>query len=338
MAAAGEQKPFTIGIGQRYDSLYLRNGTVRVEGFHVEFPEMPAQREAQAQPELRVAGDQAYVPPRSMFTAMATQPIYDIGEQAFSTFFQAVDYGKDIVALPVFPSRLFPHHEIAVNVKSGIQRPADLVGKRVAIPFFTQNHVVWLRGALQHQYGVPLEEVVWVEQGEEHFPEYRPPARFRVEKAPPGQSPAALLEAHAVDAALAVRGVRSDSPDVRPLLANPYAEIDDYVRATPIFPINTVLTLPRATLARSADFPRAVFDAFQGALRLYLDRFRDGTREDEHSGLYLRRLEGETRARYPEYGFKANRQTIETMIQYCYEQGVMTNRLDAERIFLLTDT
>jgi 4,5-dihydroxyphthalate decarboxylase len=311
---------------------------VRVEGFDVGFPDLPAQRETQAQPALRVADGQPYVPPRSMFTAMATQPIYDIGEQAFSTFLQAVDYGKDIVALPVFPSRLFPHHEISVNGRSGVERPTDLAGKRVAIPFFTQNHVVWLRGALQHQYGVPLEEVIWVEQGEEHFTEYRPPARFRVEKAPPGKSPAELLEAGAVDAALAVRGVRSDSPDVRPLFGDAYREIDDYLRATPIFPINTVLTLPRETLRKSSDLPRAVFDAFQRALRLYRNAVRDGSREDEHSGLYLRRLESETSARYPDYGFKANRRTIETMIQYCHEQGAITKRVDPEEIFLLTDT
>jgi len=299
MAAAGtQQKRFTIGIGLRYDSLYLREGTVRVEGFDVEFPEVPDQSVPQAQGEHRLAGGQTYVPPRSMFTAMATRPIYDIGEQAFSTFLQAVDYGKDILALPVFPSRLFPHHEIAVNAKAGIQRPSNLAGKRVAIPFFTQNHVVWLRGVFQHQYGVPLESVIWVEQGAEHFSEYRPPSRFRVEKARPGYSPAALLEAGAVDAALAVRGVRSDSPDVRPLFGDPYREIDDYVRKHPIFPINTVLTLPRETLTRSAALPRAVFDAFQRALQLYVDGFRDATREDEHSGLYLRRLERETRARY----------------------------------------
>ena len=52
----------------------------------------------------------------------------------------------------------------------------------------------------------------------------------------------------------------------------------------------------------------------------------------------VRRSERETSARYPEYGFAANRQTIETMVQYCYEQGVTTKRLDPERVFLLTDT
>jgi len=335
---AAEARRFTMGIGQRYDSLYLRNGTVKVEGFETEFPDVPAQRDTQRQTEVRVADGQAYVPPRSMFTAMATQPIYDIGEQAFSTFLQAVDYGKDIVGLPVFPSRLFPHHEISVHARAGIAHPADLAGKRVAIPFFTHNHVVWLRGALQHQYAVPLDEVVWVEQGEEHFSEYRPPARFRVEKAPPGQSLVELLETGTVDAAVAVRGVRSDSLDVRPLFDDPYREIDDYVRTTPIFPINTVLTVPRDTLRKGAEFPRAVFDAFQRALRLYTNGVRDGGREDEHSGLFLRRLERETSARYPDYGFKANRANIQTMVDYCFEQSVIAKPLDPEAIFLLTDT
>lgn len=338
--ARGERQQFTIGIGNRYDSLYLRNGTIHVEGFDLEFPEPPAQRGAQPQPELRIADGQEYVlvRPASMFTAMATQPIYDIGEQAFSTFLQAVDRGTDIVGLPVFPSRLYVHHEISVNARSGIERPADLVGKRVAVPFFTHNHVVWLRGALQHQYGLPLEEITWVEEGEEHISDYLPPARFKVEKAPTGRSSVELLEAGEVDAAIAVRGIRSSSPDVRPLFADPYPEIEDYFRKTPIFPINTVLTLPRETLRKSANLPSAVFDAFQRALQLYVAGVRDGSREDEHQGLFLRRLEQETSARYPAYGYEANRQTIETMVQYCYEQGVTAKRLDPERVFLLTDT
>ncbi len=329
---------YTVGIGQRYDSIYLRNGTVRVEGFDIEYPAVPSAGDAAPESMLRVAGEQPYIPPRSMFTAMATQPIYDVGEQAFSTFLQAVDHGTELLALPVFPSRLFPHHEISVNQSAGIGRPADLAGKRVAIPFFSHNHAVWLRGALQHQYGVPLEAIVWVEYGEEHLDDYHPPARFKIEKADGGSSAAKLLEAGAVDAALAVRGVRSKSPTVQPLFEDPYSEIAEFLKLFPIHPVNTVLTVPRATLDKSRELPRAIFDAFQRALGLYVAGVRDGSREDEHSGLYVRRLERETGFRYPRYGFGVNRPTIDTMIEYCCEQGVIAKRLDAASIFVLTDS
>lgn len=145
-----EPTRFTMGIGQRYDSLYLRNGTVRVEGIAIEYPPVPARETAHPQTNRLRAGDQLYVAPASMFTAMATEPTYDLGEQAFSTYLQAVDYGKDIVALPIFPSRFFPHSQISVNVNSGIERPADLIGKRVGVGSFAKNYAVWLRGLLQH--------------------------------------------------------------------------------------------------------------------------------------------------------------------------------------------
>jgi hypothetical protein len=50
-------------------------------------------------------------------------PIYDIGELALSTYFQAVDFGKEITALPIFPSRFFPHSQISNNVNAGIGAP-----------------------------------------------------------------------------------------------------------------------------------------------------------------------------------------------------------------------
>src|SRR3954451_24399850 len=138
---------FTIGIGNRYDSLYLRNGTVQVEGFDVAYPSPPERIELKAQ-----SAGHDYVAPSSIFTAVATESVYDIGELALSTYFQAVDYGKEITAIPVFPSRFFPHCQIAVHVDSGIHAPKDLVGKRFGAGFFSKNYAVWLRGALREQY------------------------------------------------------------------------------------------------------------------------------------------------------------------------------------------
>ena len=61
---------FTIGIGNRYDSLYLRNGTVKVEGLDVAYPSPPERAESPPQP----AGT-GYVAPSSIFTAVATQSV-----------------------------------------------------------------------------------------------------------------------------------------------------------------------------------------------------------------------------------------------------------------------
>jgi len=314
----------------------LGNGTIKIDSFDVDFPAPPG-REAEAvkqEPE-----DRSYVAPSSMFTAMATNPIYDIGELALSTYFQAVDFGKEITALPVFPSRCFPHSQISVNVNAGIGAPVDLVGKRVCIGSFAKNYVVWLRGVLRHQYDVPVEKIIWVENQPEHFSEYRAPARYTVEKLPEGQSPSACLETGAIQALVAPRGPqRNQSPVVKALFENPYAEIRRYVELNTFFPINTVITVPKATLKKSPGLPEAVFIAFQRALRLYRNEVRNGARDDEHSGLALKKLEAEAGITLPDYGLRQNRENIRTMIQYCYEQGVIRKLYTPEKLFLLPDS
>jgi len=326
---------FTIGIGHRYDSLYLRNGTVKVEGFDVEYPKPPERGESRPQ----AAAGQAYVAPSSIFTAVATQAIYDVGELALSTYLQAVDYGKEIAAIPVFPSRFFPHSQIAVHVDSGIERPKDLVGKRFGAGSFSKNYAVWLRGVLREQYNVAVEKITWVEDEPEHFPEYRPPDRFVVEKAPQGETLSSLLKRGEIDALAAPRAPeRNRSPKVRALFENPYPEIREYFKRHPFFPINTVLTVPKSTLKKASDFSKAVFLAFQRAFELYREEVKQGGREDEHSGLSLKRLEEEAGVAPLGYGFRENRENLRTMIQYCYEQGVIRRMYRPEELFLLTET
>src|SRR3546814_12396229 len=69
------------------------------------------------------------------------------------------------VALPVFPSRVFRHGYIFVNRDAGIAGPKDLEGKRVGVQEYRQTAAVWIRGILQHEYGVDLDSIAWVEGG-----------------------------------------------------------------------------------------------------------------------------------------------------------------------------
>jgi 4,5-dihydroxyphthalate decarboxylase len=224
-----------------------------------------------------------------------------------------------------------------VNFNSRIRGPADLVGKRFGTGFFSKNYSVWLRGILRHQYDVPIEKIVWVEDQSEHFPGYRPPRRYTIERAPSGRKLGALLEAGEIDALVAPRGSQQKiSEHARPLFENPYSEIERYF-ANRIFPINTVVTIPKITLARKPAVAEAVFEAFQHAISLYLGDIRQGNRSDDHSGLSLKRLE-EAGVPFPNYGFKTNRESIKMMIQYCFEQGIITKLLEPEDLFLLRDT
>jgi len=74
-----------------------------------------------------------------------------------SSYLIARTIGKPLTAIPVFPARAFRHSYIFINTRSVFVEPRDLMGKRVGLAEFQQTATVWVRGTLQHEYGVNLE-------------------------------------------------------------------------------------------------------------------------------------------------------------------------------------
>src|SRR5262249_38280166 len=81
-------------------------------------------------------------------------------------------YHKPITTRPVFLLRRFEHGAMVYHVKSGIQSPLDLHGRRVGVRSYTLTPGVWMRGILQSAYGVNPQQVQWVLFGDEHVAEY----------------------------------------------------------------------------------------------------------------------------------------------------------------------
>ena len=89
---------------------------------------------------------------------------FDASEMSSSEFISRFGTGHcPFVAIPVFASRLFRHGFIFFNRKAGIRTPKDLEGKRVGVPLYTMSAAIWIRGLLQHEYGVDLSKVRWVQ-------------------------------------------------------------------------------------------------------------------------------------------------------------------------------
>ena len=54
---------------------------------------------------------------------------------------------------------------IFINTEAGIGEARDLEGKRIGVQEYRQTAGVWVRGILQHEYGVDLNTVRWFEGG-----------------------------------------------------------------------------------------------------------------------------------------------------------------------------
>src|SRR5438105_6206282 len=101
------------------------------------------------------------LPHLEIWTRMLNYYDLDASEISLSSYLIARTMGKPLTAIPVFPARAFRHSYIFINTKSGILEPQDLAGKRVGLAEFQQTATVWVRGILQHEYGVKLNDIEW---------------------------------------------------------------------------------------------------------------------------------------------------------------------------------
>ena len=102
--------------------------------------------------------------PPDIFWRMLQFKEFEISEMSLSNHATLVSTGElPFIAIPVFPSRVFRHGYFFINTDKGIESPTDLKGKRGGVPEYTMTAAVYMRGVLQHEYGVKPSDVEWVQ-------------------------------------------------------------------------------------------------------------------------------------------------------------------------------
>ena len=104
-------------------------------------------------------------PAQGGFKDMVRRNLYDCGELAIVTYLQAKCYNKPLVLLPAPVSGRFQHHCAGFNRELGHLNPKDIEGKQVGVRTYAQTTGLWIRGILQHEYGVDLDKVTWMTVG-----------------------------------------------------------------------------------------------------------------------------------------------------------------------------
>jgi 4,5-dihydroxyphthalate decarboxylase len=179
------------------------------------------------------------------FKPMVREGKFDAGELAICTFLQAKIYNKPFIILPAVVMARFQHHTILYNASRGELKPKDLEGRRVAIRSYTQTTGVWVRGILQHEYGVDLRRVRWACMDDAHLAEYKDPA-FVERLDPKGKPIDQMLVDGDVDAAIIPTDLTKDHAHIRHLFPNPHETAKAWAKKHGVVPINHVFAVKGA--------------------------------------------------------------------------------------------
>lgn len=319
--------PLTFACGLYDRVVALANGTVPVDGVDLNFINIDS--------------------PREIFDRMSGSQEFDASEYSSSEFISRFAAGQcPFVAIPIFPSRSFRHGFIAVNRKF-VRTPKDLEGKRVGLPMYTMTASIFIKGLLQHEYGVDLSKIEWVEGqingGEAHgapttMPLVKPVA---IERNQSGKSLSTLLEEGSIHATIGtgLPNALGRNPDVERLFPN-YRELErDYYRRTRIFPIMHLVAIRRDVYERNPFVATSLYKALNAAKELAITKMRAVV-----SLRYMLPWMGSDVEEIKEvfggdafpYGVEANRPTLEALVQYLHDQHLIAKPVKLEDLFVPT--
>jgi 4,5-dihydroxyphthalate decarboxylase len=242
---------------------------------------------------------------------------------------------RRFVAIPVFPSRVFRHSFIWINTNSGIRQPEDLKEKKVGIADYSMTALLFVRGLLQHQYGVAPQDIHWFRRRSEHVAIEIPPD-IRIDNIPKDQTLDSLLEQGALDAVAVTsppRAFLQGSPDIRRLFADCRSVEADYYRATKIFPIMHMVVLRRAIYEQEPSIAVRLAEGFGSAKELAFEAYEEGLSSLPWVNLdleYAQTILGKDV--YP-YGIEKNLPTLEAATLYSHEQGLTGRRFAVSELF-----
>ncbi len=270
---------------------------------------------------------------------------WDASEMSLSSYLMARSRGDErLVGIPVFPSRMFRHSFIFINTHKGINQPSDLIGKTIGLPEYQLSACVWIRGLLQHEYGVHPSQVRWRFGGEEtpgreEKLKVKLPPDIDYGPIPQHKTLNEMLDSGEIDAVIAARApscFTAGSPNVQRLFVN-YPEVErKYYEKTGIFPIMHLVAIKKDVYENNRWVAQSLYKACLKSKELAIKKLW----QDVSLPVALPWLTGELRQieqtmgnDWWPYSVGKNRNTLEAILQYSYEQGLSERKLLIEELF-----
>ncbi len=279
---------------------------------------------------------------------------FEVAEMSMSSYLIARSQGADMIALPAFPSRRLFQTELSYNTDSGINEPKDVIGKRLGVAEYQQTAALWIRGILEHDFGVSQYKVHWYMERSEEMSHggatgFKPPPGISFSRIAGNKSLAStilayeldvahiaspfVLRANALDRSSRIGG-SGDWQKIKPLFPDRMAEGARFYKKHGFLPVNHAYII-RGDIYRAHPWvAESLYDGFLRAKAYANEKLLEHIPAALFFGSeYLsmtRDLIGDDP--FP-YGINANRAMLETIIGYSHEQGLTPRTMKIEELF-----
>ena len=244
------------------------------------------------------------------------------------------------MAIPVFLHRRFRHGFIFINTSKGITKPIELIGRTVGLRNFQATANLWIRGILEHEHHLPHRSIQWLTQDEEEV-EWIPPADLKIRRVAPDKNVEKMLVDGEIDAVIhpeVIRPILEKNKNVTRLFPN-YRDLEmDYFKRCGIFPIMHTTVIRQEVVDQHPWVPVNLMQAFEKSKRVAYKRMENPRIVPLAWFRHFLEEQEEVLGRDPWiYGLGSeNRKTLETLMQYSQEQGLIGRKFSLDELFINT--
>ncbi len=263
---------------------------------------------------------------------------FDVGEVSCSSYLVSRDQGMPFQAIPVFLHRRFRHGFIFINTTKGIEKPTDLIGGRIGVKQFQSSANLWMRGILEHQYGVPHKSVEWFAELDESI-EFSAPPDLKLTRLAHEKSVENMLAEGELDALLhpdLIKPLIDKDPRVGRLFPDFKQEEIAYYRNTGVFPIMHVMGIRQDIIDAHPWVPVNLYHAFNEAKAIAMKRMENP--RIVPLAWYREAWEEQEEILGPDpwqYGLtEGNRAQLEMLVGFSHEQGLISRRIPLDELFV----
>ncbi len=303
----------TLAVGEYDRTLALLDGRVQPKGIRLEARNEPV----------------------GEFCRRPVYEMYDAAEMSFSWYVMARSRGEPVIALPIFPLRMWVHAFLFCLSDDPYVGPNDLVGKRIGVTRYRWTINLWVRGILQEHYGIRPEEFRWItteEEGADFEVPTNIPLTLRAH-----EDIEELLLKREVDALLLptpAKLFQKRDPRIRRLFPDCLGEVRKYFGKTNIFPITHTVVMSEALWKDKPWTAESLVEAFKTTQTECTKFYSDPRRLSVVQAPFI--LEDERATFGPDpwaQGIEPNRHVLETFVRYAHEQGFIDDQPKLEDLF-----